>query len=124
MEKQAEIVNKKIHPYAEQLIKNKLCHVYPDKILFNANNKSGGIKKQITLAKTSKISPKRREILYQPNTCSYVYIIEFYAKKSAATDDVRLVALICREPLQREPKGEWKRLMETHYEEIRDSTKE
>ena len=76
-----EIVNNKIYPIAEQLIRkyDELHHIAPDKILFVVNRKSGGGKKQITLAKTSKISPKWTEILYQLGACPYFYIIEFYA---------------------------------------------
>ena len=90
MVKQAEITETQF----DYVKANKKTHLYANKIFFVANNKRGGNKKQITLAKTSKIPPQRREILYQPDACSYVYIIEFYAKKSAATDAVRLVALI------------------------------
>ena len=62
-----EIVNKKIRPLAEQLISkyDELHHIDPDKILFVVNYKSAGSKKQMTLAKTSKIPPKWIEILYQ-----------------------------------------------------------
>lgn len=160
MVKQVEIVkakfdderaNKKIYPYAEQLITDGQCHIYADKILFVVNNKSCDSKKLRTLAKTSKIPHQ---------ACLYVYMIEFYAKKSAPMDDMQLVPLAYCELRQSEPEGEplssyvanwwqlliglgskryypdcscpnlpdnnakWKRLMETHYEEIRDSTKE
>lgn len=103
---------------------NKMIHLYADKILFVANSKSGRSIKQITLAKASKIPPQRREILYRLGAYSYFYLIEFYANKSAATDDVRLAALIYCEPRQREPEREWKRLMGTRCEEVRDSAKE
>ena len=55
-----EICNKKIRPIAEALIKKyrELSHIDPDKILFVVNHKSAGSKKQMVLAKTSKISPK------------------------------------------------------------------
>lgn len=102
---------------------NKKTHLYADKKLFVASNKSCGSKKQLTLAKTSMIPPQRREILYQFGACSYLYMIEFYAKKSAEMDDVRLVALIDCEPRQREPEGKWNRLMGTRCEEDRDSAK-
>ena len=44
-----EIVNNKIYPIAEQLIRkyDELHHIAPDKILFVVNRKSGGGKKQI-----------------------------------------------------------------------------
>lgn len=103
-----EIVNNKIYPIAEQLIRkyDELHHIAPDKILFVVNRKSGGGKKQITLAKTSKISPKWTEILYQLGACPYFYIIEFYAKTTSAMDESQLVALVYRELRRIGPEGD------------------
>lgn len=94
-----EIVNKKIRPIAERLIRkySELNHIDPSRILFVVNHKSTGSKKQMTLAKTSKIPPKWIEILYQLGSCSYFYIIEFYAKTTAAMDESQIVALVYRE---------------------------
>lgn len=105
-----EIVNKKIRPIAERLIKkySELNHIDPSRILFVVNHKSTGSKKQMTLAKTSKIPPKWIEILYQLGSCSYFYIIEFYAKTTAAMNESQIVALV------------WKKLMGTYYEEVRN----
>lgn len=103
-----EIVNKKMLPIAEQLIKkyDELYHIDPNKILFVVNHKSGGSKKQITLAKTSKIPPKWTEILYQLGSCSYFYMIEFYAKTTAAMDESQIVALTYRELRRIGPEGD------------------
>ena len=114
MEKQAKIVNRKIPPYAEQLIKNKPRLVYADKILFDANNKSGGIKKNKTLAKTSKIPPKRTEILYQFGACEHFYIIEIYAKRYYLDRP--------RHDLF-DGNADWKKLLMTYYEEAREAAK-
>lgn len=155
-----EIVNKKIRPLAEQLISkyDELHHIDADKILFVVNYKSVGSKKQMTLAKTSKIPPKWIEILYQLDSCSYFYMIEFYAKTTSAMDEAQLVALIYRELRRIGPEGDilapdvaewyqvlmglgrkwfypdatcpnllddnvnWKKLMGTYYEEVRNES--
>lgn len=153
-----EIVNKKIRPIAERLIKkySELNHIDPSRILFVVNHKSTGSKKQMTLAKTSKIPPKWIEILYQLGSCSYFYIIEFYAKTTAAMDESQIVALVYRElrrigsegdllspdvaewyqvliglgrkwfypdvtcPNLLDDNVDWKKLMGTYYEEVRN----
>ena len=68
-----EICNSRIRPIAEALIAkyDELRHIDPDKILFLVNHKSSGSKKQMVLARTSRISPKWTEILYQLGACSY-----------------------------------------------------
>lgn len=153
-----EIVNKKIRPIAERLIKKygELNHIDPSRILFVVNHKSTGSKKQMTLAKTSKIPPKWIEMLYQLGSCSYFYIIEFYAKTTAAMDESQIVALVYRElrrigsegdllspdvaewyqvliglgrkwfypdvtcPNLLDDNVDWKKLMGTYYEEVRN----
>ena len=103
-----EICNKRIRPIAEALIKKyrELSHIDPDKILFVVNHKSSGSKKQMILAKTSKISPKWTEILYQLGACSYFYMVEFYAKTTASMDESQMVALVYRELRRIGPEGE------------------
>ena len=103
-----EICSSKIRPIAEALIKkyDELHHIDPDKILFVVNHKSSGSKKQMTLAKTTKISPKWTELLYQLGSCSYFYMIEFYAKTTAAMDESQMVALVYRELRRIGPEGE------------------
>lgn len=94
-----EICNSRIKPIAEALIKkfDELAHIDPDKILFVVNHKSAGSKKQMVLAKTSKISPKWTELLYQLGSVSFFYMMEFYAKTTAAMDESQMVALVYRE---------------------------
>lgn len=103
-----EICSSRIRPIAEGLIKKyeELRHIAPDKILFVVNHKSSGSKKQIVLAKTSKISPKWTELLYQLGSCSYFYMIEFYAKTTAAMDESQMVALVYHELRRIGPEGE------------------
>lgn len=103
-----EIINRKIRPIAERLIRkyDELRHIDPDKILFIVNHKSAGSKKQPTLAKTSKISPKWTEILYQLGSCSYFYMIEFYAKTTSSMDESQIVALVYRELRRIGPEGD------------------
>jgi hypothetical protein len=103
-----EICNNRIRPIAEALIAKyeELRHIDPDKILFVVNHKSSGSKKQMVLARTSRISPKWTEILYQLGACSYFYTIEFYAKTTAAMDESQIVALVYRELRRIGPEGE------------------
>ena len=103
-----EICNSKIRPIAEALIKkySELHHIDVDKILFVVNHKSAGSKKQLTLAKTGKIPPKWTELLYQLGACSYFYMIEFYAKTTAAMDESQMVALVYRELRRIGPEGQ------------------
>lgn len=94
-----EIVNKRMRPIAEQLVKkySELSHIDVDKILFVLNCKSGGSKKKVVLAKTTKIPPKWTEILYQLGACPYFYMIEIYKKTTEELDESQIVALIYRE---------------------------
>ncbi len=102
-----EIYSSKFRPIAQALIKkyDELKHIDPDMILFVVNHKSGGSKKQMKLAKTSKISPKWAEILYQLGACSYFYMVEFYAKTTASMDESQITALIYRELRRIGPEG-------------------
>ena len=103
-----EICNRKILPIAEALVKkyDELHHVDPAKILFVTNFASADGKKQMSLAKTSKISPKWTEILFQLGGGSYFYMIEFYAKTTACMDEAQMVALVYRELRRIGPEGE------------------
>ena len=103
-----EICSGKIRPIAEALIKkyDELHHINPDKILFVVNHKNCGSKKKLVLAKTSKISPKWTELLYQLGSCSYFYMIEFYAKTTACFAESQMVALVYRELRRIGPEGE------------------
>lgn len=103
-----EICNDRIRPIAEALIAKygELRHVDPNKILFVVNHKSSGSKRQMTLARTSRIPSRWVEILYQLGACSYLYIIEFYAKTTEEMDDSQIVALVYRELRRIGPEGE------------------
>lgn len=103
-----EICSTRIRPIAEALIKkyDELSHIDPDKILFIVNHKSAGSKKQMVLAKTSRVAPKWTELLYQLGSVSYFYMMEFYAKTTAAMDESQMVALVYRELRRIGPEGE------------------
>lgn len=103
-----EICNKKIRPIAEALIVKyrELQHIQPEKILFIVNHKNVGSKKRIVLARTSKISPKWAELLYQLGAHSYFHIIEFYAKTTELMDENQMIALVYRELRRIGPNGE------------------
>ncbi|WP_302806731.1 putative metallopeptidase [Cloacibacillus porcorum] len=103
-----EICSSRMMPIAEGLINkyDELHHIDPDKILFVVNHKSAGSRKQMVLAKTTKIPPKWSEILYQLGSCSYFYMIEFFAKTTAAMDENQMVALVYRELRRISPEGE------------------
>lgn len=103
-----EICSSRIRPIADALIGKyeELRHIDPDKILFVVNHKSSGSKRQIVLAKTSKISPKWSELLYQLGSYSYFYLIEFYAKTTASMDESQMVALVYHELRRIGPEGE------------------
>lgn len=94
-----EIVNSRIRPIAEALIKKyeELRHIDPDKILFIANHKSAGSKSSIVLAKTAKVPEKWRDILYQLGAVSYFYIVEFYGKTTSVLDENQMTALVYKE---------------------------
>lgn len=103
-----EIVNNRMRPIAEALIKkyDELHHIDPDKILFIVNHKSAGSSKKIVLAKTCTVPPKWTELLYQLGSCSYFYMIEFYAKTTAAMDESQMIAVVYRELRKIGPEGE------------------
>lgn len=103
-----EICNGKIKPIAEALIRKypELRHIDPEKILFVVNHKNAGSKKQMVLAKTSKISPQWTELLHQIADVSYFYKIEFYEKTTSMMDEAQMVALVYRELRRIGPEGE------------------
>ena len=103
-----EICSDKIRSIAEALIDkyDELHHINPDKILFVVNHKGVGSRKKVVLAKTTKIPPKWTELLYQLGSCSYFYMIECYAKTTAAMDESQMVALVYRELRRIGPEGE------------------
>lgn len=103
-----EIVNSRIKPIAEALIKKyeELRHIDPDKILFIANHKSAGSKNSIVLAKTSKVPEKWRDILYQLGAVGYFYVIEFYGKTTSVLDEHQMTALVYKELRRIGPEGQ------------------
>ncbi|GHV51689.1 hypothetical protein FACS1894216_06330 [Synergistales bacterium] len=103
-----EICNSRIRPIADELIKKylELRHLEVDKILFIVNNKSGGSKKNVTLARTGRVPEKWRDILYQLGACSYFYVVEFYAKTTACLDENQMIALVYRELRRIGPEGQ------------------
>lgn len=103
-----EICNNRMRPIAKALVNKyeELYHIDPDKILFVVNHKSAGSRKQMVLAKTGRIPPKWSELLYQLGSCSYFYMIEFFAKTTAAMDENQMVALVYRELRRIGPEGE------------------
>lgn len=102
-----EIVNSTCRPIADELIKKyeELRHIEVDKILFVVNHKSAGSKHTVTLAKTSKIPDKWRDILYQLCSASYFYMIEIYGKTTEVLDNNQKTALIYRELRRIGPEG-------------------
>ena len=102
-----EICNSRIKPMVDRLIAKyeELRHIDTDKILFIVNHRSGGSKKQIILAKTRRVPEKWRDILFQCGTCSYFYIIEFFAKTTACLDENQMTALVYRELRMIGPEG-------------------
>ncbi len=103
-----EIVNDRIAPIADALIKkySELGHLEARKILFIANHKSSGSKKQISLARTSRISPKWQELLFQIANASYFHVIEFYVKTTECLDSNQMTALVYRELRRIGPEGQ------------------
>jgi hypothetical protein len=102
-----EIVNSKIKPIAEALIRkfDELSHLNPDSILFIRAHK-GGSKKTVTLARTSRISEKWRDLLEQIGAASYTHTVEFMDKATVCLDENQMVALVYRELRQIAPEGE------------------
>jgi hypothetical protein len=105
-----EICNKRMKPLAEALIKkfDELHHIDPDKILFVVNHRSAGSRKRVVLAHTTRISPKWTELMFQlsNNKKSYFYMIEFYARTTAAMDESQMIALLYSELRRIGPEGE------------------
>lgn len=103
-----EIVNKKVLPIAEALIKkyDELHHIDPEKILFVVNHKSAGSRKKIVLARTARVPEKWCELFYQIGSKSYFYMIEFISKTTAAMDESQQLAVIYRELRKIGPEGE------------------
>lgn len=102
-----EIVNSKVRVIADELIKKyeELHHIDVGKILFIVNHKSAGSKKSITLARTSRLPDKWRDILYQLGAASYEYVIEFYGKTTSMLDEAQMIALIYSELRRIGPEG-------------------
>lgn len=104
-----EICNSRMRPLAEALVDKyeELRYIEPSKILFIINHKSGGgNKKKITLAKTSRISPKWTELLFQLGACSFFHVVEFYSKTTSSLDENQMVALLYRELRTIGPEGQ------------------
>lgn len=103
-----EICNNRIKPLADDLIKKyeELRHIDVNKILFVVNHKSAGSKKTVTLARTSRVPEKWRDVLYQLGACSYFYIVEFFGKTTACLDENQMIALVYRELRRIGPEGQ------------------
>ena len=103
-----EICNGRVKPVADQLIKKyeELRHIDSSKILFVVNHRSGGGKRRIVLAKTTRVTDKWRDVLYQLGACSYFYVIEFIGKTTACLDENQMTALIYRELRMIGPEGQ------------------
>ena len=117
-----EICNRKILPIAEALVKkyDELHHVDPAKILFVTNFASADGKKQMSLAKTSKIPPKWTEILFQLGGGSYFYMIEFYWWQMLMGLGRKWFYPDRSCPNLLDDGVDWKKLMGAHYEEPKD----
>jgi hypothetical protein len=94
-----EIVNNRIAPIAEKLVKKygELRHINVNDILFVVNHKTSGGKKRITLARTRKIPDKWRDLLFQSGSSTYNHMIEFIGKTTATLDENQIKALLYRE---------------------------
>lgn len=103
-----EICNSRIRPLADRLIIKfeELRHIESSKILFVVNNKSAGSRSSVVLARTSRVSEKWRDILYQLGACTYFYVVEFYAKTTACLDENQMTALTYRELRRIGPEGQ------------------
>ena len=103
-----EICNSRIRPIADALIKKyeELRHLDVEKILFIVNHKTGGKKKNIVLARTSRLPEKWRDVLFQLGACSYFHVIEFYGKTTENLDENQMTALVYRELRRIGPAGE------------------
>ena len=98
-----EICSSRMRPIAEALVKkySELHHIDIDKVLFIKNHKG-----KSELAKTYTVPPKWVDILYQLGACSYFYVVEIYAKSTAAMDESQITALIYRELSKIGPEGQ------------------
>ena len=96
-----EVVNNRIKPIADRLVSknSELCHIKTDMVLFIVNHKSKGSRDRVILARTSRISPKWRELLFQFGTNSYSHCIEFFGKTTVCFDMNQMIALVYRELL-------------------------
>lgn len=103
-----EIVNSRVRPIADELIKkyDELHHIDPNKILFIVNHKSAGSKKTVTLARTARVPDKWRDLLYQLGAASYEHMIEFYGKTTSMLDENQMTALIYSELRRIGPEGQ------------------
>lgn len=102
-----EIVNSRMRPIAQDLIKKfeELRHLEADKILFVVNNKHVPSKTKIVYAKTSKISDKWRDLLYQMGSIGFLYMVEFYGKSTSLLDENQIIALVYSELRRIGPEG-------------------
>lgn len=103
-----EIVNSKMRPIADGLIKkyDELHHIDLEKILFVVNHKSAGSKKRVVLANTTRIPTKWGDVLYQLGAVRYEFMIEFYAKTTSVLDQNQMIALVYSELRRIGPEGE------------------
>ena len=94
-----EIVNSRVAPVAEKLVKkyDELSHIRVNDIMFIVNHKTSGGKKRITLARTRKIPDKWRDLVFQLGSSAYSHMIEFIGKTTATLDENQITALIYRE---------------------------
>jgi len=102
-----EIVNAKIRPIAEGLIRkfDELSHLNAEQILFVRTHK-GGSTKRVVLARTSRISDKWRDLLEQTGSLPFTHMVEFLDKPTACLDENQMVALVYRELRRIGPEGE------------------
>lgn len=102
-----EIVNSRMKPIADVLVAKyeELRHIEVGKILFVVNHKSAGSKKRVVLARTSRVSEKWLDILFQLGSYSCYYMIEYFDKTTACLDENQIVALTYRELRMISPEG-------------------
>lgn len=103
-----EIINSAVRPIADALIKKfeELRHLEADRILFVVNNKTTASKKRIVMARTSRITEKWRNVLYQLGAVEYLYMVEFYGKVIATLDENQRTALVYSELRRIGPEGQ------------------
>ncbi|MGE9959138.1 putative metallopeptidase [Cloacibacillus porcorum] len=83
---------------------DELKHLDPDNILFVVNFSTRDKKKR--LAKTSRVPVKWQEILYQKGSCSYWYMVEFFARTVNDLSAPQVTALMYRELRKIDPSVE------------------